>query len=143
MGESLLSADWSNPKGHYEDVCFLELNKSILKDAKGSWRNPPSEKEILKLKAKYEPRIIDLIKTSEQNAKNAGFKSWGFKDPRTCLTLPLFVEHLTNPNFVVIYRNPKEIAESLNKRNSMSIPEGLKLCEEYNKRINKYLNIYA
>ena len=61
MGDVLLGADSGNPKGYWEDRDFLELNRTILRDAGGSWHRPPPEENILKLKVKYELSIKKLI----------------------------------------------------------------------------------
>jgi len=128
MGEKMLGKAPSNPLGHFEDEDFYNLNKKILKSAEGSWRNPPTEKSILIKKDKFKKDIIALI-----NKK--GRKIWGWKDPRTSLTIQLYLPYLHNPYFIVCHRHAKAVAESLLKRDGMEIQEGIKLWEIYEKRI--------
>ena len=40
---------------------------------------------------------------------------WGFKDPRTCLTIWLWHEVLTDPRYVVVRRRKKDVVHSLKK----------------------------
>lgn len=139
MGDKLLLGLPDNPKGHYENKKFLHLNIDILKAAGGSWDNPPSKKEILKVAPLFKDRIKRLISESEEEANAAGYISWGFKDPRACLTIDLYMPYLNNPQFIICYRDPMEIARSLNKRDKMSITDGVNLVKIYNNRIFDFI----
>lgn len=77
---------------------------------------------------------------SEKNAKNNGLYSWGFKDPRTVLTIDLYLPHLPNPQFITCYRGPMEIAKSLNKRDGMSIEKGMNISKIYNERLSEFIS---
>lgn len=48
---------------------------------------------------------------------------WGLKDPRLCRLLPLWLDILAQadckPSFIIIYRNPLEVAESLSHRDQI------------------------
>jgi len=138
LGTKLIPADSSNPKGHWEDNDFRFLNDDILKSAGGSWHDPPSEMAIMAQKEKYNLRIKTLIEKKQQEI-------WGWKDPRTTLTIKLFVPHLENPHFICCFRNPVEVAKSLQKRNHFSIEKGLGIANIYNQRLidflkEKYIN---
>jgi 2-polyprenyl-3-methyl-5-hydroxy-6-metoxy-1,4-benzoquinol methylase len=54
---------------------------------------------------------------------------WGLKDPRLCRLLPLWLDILSKvdcePSFIIIYRNPLEVAESLARRDQMELPRAL------------------
>lgn len=139
MGEKLLLGLPDNPKGHYEDTKFLNLNIEILKSAGGSWNNPPSREKILEQKNKFDDKIKNLVEQSVKNAKNKGLSSWGFKDPRTVLTIELYLPHLPNPQFITCYRKPLEIAKSLKKRNGIPIEKGISLTNIYNDRLNDFI----
>ena len=140
MGEKLLLGLPDNPKGHYEDTKFLNLNIEILKSAGGSWDNPPTKEKILEQKNKFDNKIKLLVEESINNAKNKGLRSWGFKDPRTVLTIDLYLPHLPNPQFITCYRDPMEIAKSLNKRDGMPIEKGMKLSKTYNERLSEFIS---
>ena len=60
---------------------------------------------------------------------------WGFKDPRTLLTLPGWLEALPHAQLVGSFRNPVSVARSLQTRNGFSIEKGMELWLEYNRRL--------
>ncbi len=138
LGRQLLGVNYffkdddSKISAHFENIDFLKLNEEILTTAGGSWSNPPSEKNILALKEKFAPRIKKLVK------EKSGL--WGWKDPRTTLTIKLYLPYLKNPHFICCFREPLEVARSLYRRQKMPVKEGLKLAETYNKRLLDFLN---
>jgi hypothetical protein len=136
MGDVYLPHDSGNPEGYYEDIDFLNLNKSILIEAKSSWRNPPTEKQILELR--YNLPIMNRVEKLVQK-KQSHKRLWGWKEPRTVLTIPLYKPFLEEPIYVACYRNPEEVAKSLQKRNGMDIAEGIALADMYNTRIKNFL----
>lgn len=141
MGENLYPPDHGNPLGHYEDVDFMDANTAILRAAGGEWHNPPSDFQIRVFGAREGQRVIDLI-----NDRNAKHQIWGFKDPRTCLTLPLYLPHLPNAHFIIIKRDCHEIARSLHARDGVSFhheQDNVTLCREYRTRVERSLGGYA
>src|SRR4029453_5698696 len=60
---------------------------------------------------------------------------WGWKDPRTSLTLPFWQQLLPELKTVVVVRNPLEVAHSMRERNGISYSFGLRLWEIYNRRL--------
>lgn len=133
MGGNLYMGNPSNPKGHWENRGFLGLNKKILRQAGGGWANPPSREKILALKNKFAPEINRLVKHSEAPL-------WGWKDPRTTLTIELYLPYLKNPHFICCFRNPLEVAKSLQLRNRFPIEKGLKLARIYNERLLEFIS---
>lgn len=142
MGKDLLLGHPDNPRGHYEDISFLHLNIAILNAAGGDWRSAPSRKNILDVAPKFNKRIKETIDNAVNNAKASGCQSWGFKDPRTTLTIELYTPFLTNPQFICCFRDPNEIAKSLNKRDNITIKEGVKMTSIYNQRMFDFLKTY-
>ena len=131
----MLDPQKDNTEGFYENTKFIELNDKILNAGGGNWLEPPSEKSILSLKGRFDSEIKELI-----DSFNSKGQIWGWKDPRTSLTIRLFHPFLTNPHYIACFRNPLEVAKSLNKRNMISIQKGLRTTMEYNFRIIKFLN---
>lgn len=134
MGASFQPME-DNPKGHLENWNIVAVNDEILSLAGGSWDNPPSHKSIMKVKGSKVELDINYI----CNKFNMSGDNWGFKDPRTCLTIDLWLPYLINPHFVCVYRDPMQVAESLKARNGFTIEKGLRLAKEYNKRIAQFL----
>jgi hypothetical protein len=119
-----------NPKGFVENTNFLRLNDHLLACAGGFWDIPPKTEKIYKLSQnKKQINKIKSVLEAEQN------KIFGFKDPRTSLLLELYYPFLKNPYFIVCKRDRLSVAKSLYTRGDMSIEDGLKLYDEYNKRI--------
>jgi len=131
IGKKLAGPKWSNPLGHFENIKFLELNDKILEAAGGSWDNPPKKEKILALKEKFSKEIKELIKKEKSEI-------WGWKDPRTSLTIELFLPYLDNPYFLVYHRNFQAIAEELKKRDKMEIKQGINLSKIYEEYINDF-----
>ena len=61
-------------------------------------------------------------------------RTWVIKEPRLCLLLPVLRDYLSNPSCIHIYRNPLEVARSLQTRNGFGIAGGIALWEAYNRR---------
>jgi hypothetical protein len=103
-----------NPDGYWENTRIVAINDSILKGFGGTDQWPPglidgwTANPIL---GETRANAKDLIaEMSEQPV-------WGWKDPRTMLTLPFWQNLIpTDLKYVLIYRNPLEVAMSLGKR---------------------------
>jgi len=119
-----------NPKGFWERQDVRKLNDYILQKNGFDWN-----------------RISDFESTgqfSEETKKHFihegkkiilgmdAFRPWFLKEPRFCLTLPLWRELLEVPVVIHIYRDPFEVASSLQKRNNFPIEYGLAMWERYN-----------
>jgi hypothetical protein len=133
MGDRLLGTHESNPYGHWEDVDFIHFNDKLLSMAGGSWDDPPSKDKIKNLLYEKTSEIKAFIKSKEREP------FWGWKDPRTVLTISLFMPFLQNPHFITCFRDPMEVARSLNKRDGMDIKKGLRLASIYNNRLIDFL----
>jgi hypothetical protein len=134
MGEDLIGASLHNPLGHYENIDFINLNKFIFRKAQGTDFSPPPRKNILKLENHFRDKIKDLIDKSQSYM-------WGWKDPRTCITIPLFYPHLDNPYFVICIRDKDQVVKSLKKRNPLLSQElATTAYKRYNEDIKKFLD---
>lgn len=132
IGADDSTANEFNKWGYWENPEFVDLNHYILEAAGGSWFQPPPEEDILKAGKKFTKDIKKLIKKHES-------KKWGWKDPRTTLTIKLFHPHLKNPNYICCFRDPLEVAKSLQRRSKMDLEMGVDLANEYNKRLLDFL----
>ena len=114
-----------NYKGNRENISIRNLNDSILEFSKGSWDSPP-DKIIWNDNHKFHRQsIID-------NFVYKRISLWGFKDPRTIITLPFWLEVLREPKLIASFRHPTEVAKSLSKRNSFNFTKSLNLWYHYN-----------
>jgi hypothetical protein len=116
--EGLLPSNDGNAKGYWEQSAFMQINDEILARMGGSWDSPPefppgweSLSELDDLRIRTRALIADYFE---------GRPLWGWKDPRTCLTLPFWAA-LTGPTrYVICVRNPVDVAASLERRNAFS-----------------------
>lgn len=128
MGDNLIGAMPSNPHGHFEDRRAVLINDRILTDAGGKWNHPPSHERIMQSDTSLLEEYVEARSTEDM---------WGVKDPRLCLTWPLWTELLDDVDLhlVKVWRHPKQIADSLHRRNKIPIPQGVNLAREYQKRM--------
>jgi len=119
----------------FESRPFGVLNRAILRRAGGSWHDPPPEQAILNQYDHFRERIIETIE-SDRGAREL----WGWKDPRTTLTIRLYLPHLENPHFISIFRNPLEVAKSLQRRDGFPIERGIRIANIYNTRLINFLS---
>jgi hypothetical protein len=133
LGNNLLGASFANPKGHYEDQDFLQLNKKILWNAKGEWDSPPDNRQLLNSWSRYKDEASSIIE------KKCANEIWGWKEPRTSLMLHLYSEILKT--FTVMYcrRDADDVASSLRKRNHFKMSYSKALKREYDQRIENFL----
>ena len=130
-----------NPNGGFEDWDFVKLNRDIITEAGGAWgigAIPVSEELILSQKDKFKKRIIDIIQKKKSD-------KWGWKDPKTTLTIRLFMPHILevddDPFIYACFRRPEKVAYSLFRRsgNEYDKTRGIKVAKEYNRRLLKFL----
>lgn len=127
--------DEQNKKGFWERLDVRALNDSVLHNANCDWDRI----------ADFEPDAIpgDLLEAYRQTASRIvlnldAHRPWFLKEPRLCLTFPVWRTVLEMPFCVHIVRNPLEVAHSLKARNGIPIKVGLALWEVYNKRAIGY-----
>jgi len=123
-----------NLKGFGERNDVVAINDRILSAAGGTWCRvhsldfaniPPAEY------SEIQEQISRLIEELDSH------RPWMIKDPRLCLTFPLWKEHLRNPAVLLVYREPVEIACSLFHRNEIPLHVALALWEVYAKLARK------
>jgi hypothetical protein len=117
MGEGLLAADRANVRGYFEDVAFLDLNRRMLQaavpaDDPGHADWGWTERETFDASAldAFDGEAAALIA-----ARRAQGQPWGWKDPRTSLLLDFWDAHLPEARYVIVYRFPWDVADSMQR----------------------------
>jgi len=123
MGDDLLSGLPDNPEGHFEDMDFLRRNVELLDG--NIWNDV--DRPLLDLDAG------DLIRAKDNKPL------WGWKDPRTVLTIDKYYDHLEDPVLVGLFRKPEHVASSMARRGDISEDEALELAKAYNRKIIAFL----
>jgi len=136
LGDDAIGRQVSNPLGHFEDRQFFELNKDILASAGGSWDDPPNPEQLLSQATIYSERISGLIAAYDRMQPE---RLWGWKDPRTSLTISLFSPYLDNLYLLWCQRDPEQIVKSLWQRNEMDRERSLALVSTYQQRIRDFI----
>jgi hypothetical protein len=106
-----------NPKGYWEHNQLSAISDAILKRYGGSWDEPP----LLPQGWETSATIDDLKQRAQQLVKDQFDHAplWGWKDPRTCLTLPFWQLLLPNLRYVICLRSPADVARSLARRDGL------------------------
>lgn len=127
----MLRPNPENPEGYWEHKLIMKLNERLLARFGGSWFKPPpleegwAETATATELAPVARRIID--------EDFAGRRLWGWKDPRTCLTLPFWQRLIGEMRYIICLRNPLDVAASLSSRHGPhpSLQDGLALWLRY------------
>ena len=134
MGSKLVGPAKSNPLGHMEDTSFVYANQKIIEACGGAWDHVPPRK-MLNSVIGAEPLIKDMIAR-----RDARYLIWGWKDPRTILTIDHYLPYLSDPIFVAVFRKRESVVKSLLIRDAHQTAEVAGyLYDEYNERLADFL----
>jgi hypothetical protein len=125
LGDVNTSAPW-NRRGNRERFDIMHLQGDVLEASGGSWDSPPASVEWA---PEHYERARGIL------AEHAGSPVWGFKDPRTLLTLEGWRSLVPDLRAVGIFRHPLRVAQSLQSRNGLALEVGLSLWKTYNERL--------
>ncbi len=100
---------------HHEAKFFVDINDRMIMGGGGNWARSPimPVAEVLARLPEVHARIQRRAYEKYLEAGYEGQSHWGFKDPRTCVTLPLFLEIFPHARLLHIIRNEKDVAASL------------------------------
>ena len=115
--EDDLVHDFDNPAGHWESRSLVAANDRILSVLGRSWDFPP------RLAPGWEhtedmQALVPELATTFAAVYRSGL--WVWKDPRTCLTLPLWRQVLGDaPRIVYVQRDPAAVVHSVFRRDGV------------------------
>ncbi|MBD1938821.1 sulfotransferase [Microcoleus sp. FACHB-68] len=146
LGENFFAADIFNAKGYFEDLDFLEFQRTILQNCcrqgEAGWTDWGwTESEWLD-----RDNFHNYIEPAKELIASRHQKSafWGWKDPRTSLMLDFWEQLLPEARFLLVYRLPWDVADSILRLNSGIFTEHpeypLKVWAFYNRHL---LDFYA
>jgi len=127
--EDDLLTEYDNPSGHWESKALVACNDRILAAFGRSWDFPPWLEPGWELSPRAERLVPDMADTF------AGVFSsdpWVWKDPRTCLTFPLWRRVLgPSVRVVLVLRDPGAVVSSLKRRDGIPTVYGTGLWHRY------------
>ena len=126
FGQVLDEAFALNPKGLQEAPAILYMQENLLEQSGGSWHEPPSTVSWRPL----HKAVRDLFVESRRSEP-----VWGFKDPRTLLTLEGWLDSVVGLECIGIFRHPAEVALSIHRRNQFPVEKCLDIWHRYNERL--------
>jgi hypothetical protein len=128
-----------NPRGNYENRSCITINDGILSRSGGTWHNPPGVVTAL-------PEDFSRMRCFCQALKQgmpAEYQRWGWKDPRTVLTLDLWIHAIAEEPFIVgSLRHPSAVAHSLLARDGIPLAQGYRLWMGYNRLLMRHITKY-
>ncbi len=128
MLESLgLFMGWRK-QGDHEATFFLELNDWLFEQCRAGWDNPAPLEHLLR-DAELRALALDYLRLSVASPRSLAFRGpkrafarlplaepWGWKDPRTTFTLPLWRELYPGARLIEMRRHGVDVAQSLRVR---------------------------
>jgi hypothetical protein len=120
-----------NEGGFWENVDFVTLNDAVLKDLGGTWDTPPPLPET------WNNNGLDPVRNRalDQISRLSGLQQWGWKDPRSSLTVPFWRQLIPGLKVVICLRNPLEVILSLARRGSSADDHLFELWLTYNQAL--------
>ena len=125
LGSELMEGNIANQKGYFENNHFYKINEKLLSLCESSWDDIFYN----------EDKFFDLDNINElKSLIKKEFKYsqiFAIKDPRLVYLFPIYRKALEELNInikiILPFRNPIEVANSLHKRDSMSLEKGMLL----------------
>jgi len=116
VGDRLLAGDTFNAPGYFEDEDFLDFQRRVLSNScdrtdegwvDWGWTETESLDRTQFQREDYRQQAQALI------ASRQHLSSWGWKDPRTSLMLEFWAELLPEARFLLVYRLPWDVVDSI------------------------------
>ncbi|MDE2343478.1 MAG: glycosyltransferase [Betaproteobacteria bacterium] len=121
LGPRLIAPAPDNPDGFFESIEVVDINDGLLNELGHSWddfRPLPENWLDSNAAARARARIVDFFERTF-----AREPLWAIKDPRLCLTFPLWRQVLLELGAtfgsLLVVRDPSAIADSLRRRNGI------------------------
>ncbi len=108
IGDKLKEAGAGNRLGHFENKSFLEFHKRILAANNANMYVP--RKKLVVSESQHNDALSLVRRNSEK------YDLWGWKEPRTSLVIDFWCTVIPSAYFVILYRDPMKVVESLYRR---------------------------
>ena len=141
LGDQLLGPGHGNPVGHFEDLEIYEFHQRVLM-ANGLGPEGFTTQGVI-------PVPDDLASEAQRLAASRRRHDgpWGWKEPRTTLFLDFWAELLPEARFLLIFRRPWEVVDSLFRRGDPRFADdpsfAVELWCHYNRTIEQFHKRHA
>jgi len=130
LGSRLMTAmEGNNETGFWEHQDIVDVHEDVLTHLGRRWDDIRAMPAGFDRLAELEPFRRRLIEAIQRDF--AGQPLWAVKDPRMCRLMPLWQEVFpavgAHPHYVIVLRNPIEVARSLERRDGFAMGKGLLL----------------
>jgi O-antigen biosynthesis protein len=119
LGDNLVEPGPDNPDGFWEHAEAVRINDALLEGLGRTWydmREMPQNWQDTEAAEQAFAQIQTLIRQDFRPGL------WAIKDPRMCLTAPIWISALRELGYSVdclfVVRNPREVVDSLHVRNN-------------------------
>ncbi len=140
--EDLAGPASDNKFGFYERLDVIDFHNRLLAHLGTSWDTCFPLPEQWQKSQKVESFREELAELVNRVFVEPQHELWAWKDPRTCLLMPLWLDVLNefsvDVSCLLIFRNPLEVAESLAKRNGFAEIESLGIWLNFNLHLLHY-----
>jgi hypothetical protein len=122
MGSNLVGPRLGNPRGHFEDVEFLNFHHALLHRTCSTQGRVFDDGMMAQHMQDFAPTQEELTAATELiNRRRALGKPWGWKEPRTSLYAKFWLNLLPEAKPIWIYRHPLDVHFSMLKRQHWDI----------------------
>lgn len=124
---SLMRADEANPEGYWERFDIFQIQERFLAQLNLTWDTAlPLPADWHRSAGSFRGELKSLIAT-----EFARQRLWAWKDPRTCLLLPIWKSVLQELDIVLrcifVVRSPVDVAASLKRRDGIPLQKGYEI----------------
>ena len=122
---------WRQLPEHQEAQFFLRLNMWVMLQTSAGWETPESVRYLLD-RPQAREAVVEYLRFALRSPRAMSYlgpvrygrhrsverldEPWGWKDPRTTFTLPLWLDIFPNAKIVHVVRHGVDVAESLRVR---------------------------
>lgn len=110
IGKRLMEPGLGNVKGTYEDLDFVHFHVQVLQ-SQGIHPSGFTLQRELQIREQHVHQARELVERRRRR-----LAAWGWKDPRTTLFLDFWQQMLPEANFLMLFRCPWDVVDSLFRR---------------------------
>ena len=140
IGDRLIDGSEGNEAGHFEDVDVVQFHEDALR-AQGLPPEGWAQQSSVDVLDRFYPRA-EAIAAAKRRAEGVS----GWKDPRTTLFLDFWAHRLPETVFLLLYRSPWEVMDSLYRRGDPAFASNptfaLQVWMAYNQALLRFNDCY-